>query len=171
MFVDSSSPAISCCCCLKKKNALFFCRIIVRYCEMAYSPKGRHTTIRFYIFFALLFCHIILRYFKKKGKFAPPETWAYQLYVSWKYFVHCSSVIYSLIVRYFEKGMFAANVGIIIIIYIYHALINAQGAPMIHINQKCNILYTRRTQSYQNNLHKVLYDVGIVSLFRIKQLF
>ena len=39
--------------------------------------------------------------------------------------------------------------------YIYHALINALGAPMIHII--LNIPYTCRAQSYQNNLRKVLY--------------
>ena len=39
--------------------------------------------------------------------------------------------------------------------YIYHTLINTLSAHVIHIN--LNILYTRRAQSYQNNLHKVLY--------------
>ena len=39
--------------------------------------------------------------------------------------------------------------------YIYYALINAQSVHMIHINY--DILYTCRSQSYQNNLHKVLY--------------
>ena len=44
----------------------------------------------------------------------------------------------------------------VIIMYIYHALINALSAHMIHINLN-NIQYTHRAQSYQNNLHKVLY--------------
>ena len=39
--------------------------------------------------------------------------------------------------------------------YMYHALINALNADMIHINY--DILYTCRAQSYQNNLHKLLY--------------
>jgi len=39
--------------------------------------------------------------------------------------------------------------------YIYHVLINTLSAHMIRINY--DILYTRRAQSYQNNLHKVLY--------------
>ena len=59
--------------------------------------------------------------------------------------------------------MLAAKVGIIIITYIYHALINTLGVPMIHINLKYNILYTRRAQSYQNNLHKVLYTMWALS--------
>ena len=37
--------------------------------------------------------------------------------------------------------------------YIYRALINTLRAHMIHIN--LNTIYTRRAQSYQNNLHKV----------------
>ena len=43
--------------------------------------------------------------------------------------------------------------------YIYHALFNALSAQMIHINLNTLIfiLYTRTAQSYQNNLHKVLY--------------
>jgi len=45
----------------------------------------------------------------------------------------------------------------VIIMYIYHVLINALSAHMIHINLNKKILYTRREQSYQNNLHKVLY--------------
>ena len=46
----------------------------------------------------------------------------------------------------------------IIIMYIYHALINALSAHMIHINLNM-IFYTHaeHVQSYQNNLHKVLY--------------
>ena len=44
---------------------------------------------------------------------------------------------------------------IITIIYNYHAVINALSARLIHIN--LNILDTRRAQSYQNYLHKVLY--------------
>ena len=43
--------------------------------------------------------------------------------------------------------------------YIYHALINALSAHMIHINGLNNydILYTRRAQSHQNNPHKAPY--------------
>ena len=42
--------------------------------------------------------------------------------------------------------------------YIYYVFVNALGAHIIHINlNKYNILYVRRGQSYQNNLHKVLY--------------
>ena len=44
----------------------------------------------------------------------------------------------------------------IIIMYIYHALINALSTHMIHINLNM-IFYTHVEQSYQNNLHKVLY--------------
>ena len=45
---------------------------------------------------------------------------------------------------------------IIIIMYIYHALINALSAHMIHINLSM-IFYTHVEHSpYQNNLHKVL---------------
>ena len=44
---------------------------------------------------------------------------------------------------------------IIIIRYIYHALINALSSPVIHIN--LNILYVHRGQSYQISLHKALY--------------
>ena len=42
--------------------------------------------------------------------------------------------------------------------YIYHALINALSTHMIYINLNM-IFYTHiyRAQSYQNNLHKVLY--------------
>ena len=40
--------------------------------------------------------------------------------------------------------------------YIYHALINALSAHMIHINLN-TIFYTHIVQSHQNNLHKVLY--------------
>ena len=40
--------------------------------------------------------------------------------------------------------------------YIYQALINALSAHMIHINLN-DILYTCRAESYQNNLHKILY--------------
>ena len=41
--------------------------------------------------------------------------------------------------------------------YIYHALINALSAHTIHINLNMILyIYTRRAQSYQNNLHKVL---------------
>ena len=39
--------------------------------------------------------------------------------------------------------------------YIYHALINALSTHMIYIN--LNIFYTHAEQSYQNNLHKVLF--------------
>ena len=39
--------------------------------------------------------------------------------------------------------------------YIYYALINTLIAHMIHIN--LNMIFTCRAQSYQNNLHKVLY--------------
>ena len=46
----------------------------------------------------------------------------------------------------------------IIIMYIYHALINALSAHMIHINLNM-IFYTHAGQSYQNNLHKVYYTV------------
>ena len=45
---------------------------------------------------------------------------------------------------------------IIIMMYIYHPLINALSAHMIHINLNM-IFYTYKAQSYQNNLHKVLY--------------
>ena len=41
------------------------------------------------------------------------------------------------------------------LIIIYHALINALSAHMIHINS--DILYTCRAHSYQNNLHKVFH--------------
>ena len=41
--------------------------------------------------------------------------------------------------------------------YVYHALINALSAYMIHINVNTVSIYTRRAQSYENNLHKVLY--------------
>ena len=44
---------------------------------------------------------------------------------------------------------------IIIIMYIYHALINALSAHIIHIN--LNVIFYTYAQSYQNNLHKVLY--------------
>ena len=44
----------------------------------------------------------------------------------------------------------------IIIMYIYHAFINALSAHMIHINIKCDILYTCTAQFYRNTLHKVL---------------
>ena len=40
--------------------------------------------------------------------------------------------------------------------YIYHVIINALSAHMIHINLN-TIFYTHVEQSYQNNLHKVLY--------------
>ena len=40
-----------------------------------------------------------------------------------------------------------------IIMFIYHALINALSTHTIHI--KYDILYTHRAQFYQNNLHKV----------------
>ena len=40
--------------------------------------------------------------------------------------------------------------------YIYHALINALSAHMIHINLNM-IFCTHVKQSYQNNLHKVLF--------------
>ena len=45
---------------------------------------------------------------------------------------------------------------IIIIMYIYQALTNALSAHMIHINLNM-IFYTYKAQSYQNNLHKILY--------------
>ena len=45
---------------------------------------------------------------------------------------------------------------LIIITYIYHELISALSVHTIHINLN-TIFYTRRAQSYQNNLHKVLY--------------
>ena len=45
--------------------------------------------------------------------------------------------------------------GLIIIMYIYHALINALGAHMICIN--LNMLYTCRAQSNPNNPHKAPY--------------
>ena len=45
---------------------------------------------------------------------------------------------------------------IIIIMYIYHALINALSTHMININLN-TIFYTHVEQSYQNNLHKVLF--------------
>ena len=42
--------------------------------------------------------------------------------------------------------------------YIYHALINALSAHMIHINLDM-IFYTHvEHKSYQNSLHKLLYD-------------
>ena len=44
---------------------------------------------------------------------------------------------------------------IIIIMYIYHVQINTLSTHMIHIN--LNMVYTRTAQSYQNNLHKVIY--------------
>ena len=47
---------------------------------------------------------------------------------------------------------------IIIIMYIYHALINTDPERSDNTYlPKHNILYTCRAQSYQNNLHKVLY--------------
>ena len=41
--------------------------------------------------------------------------------------------------------------------YIYHALINALSAHMIHIN--LNMIFCTHVEhsSYQNNLHKVLF--------------
>ena len=48
---------------------------------------------------------------------------------------------------------------VIIIMYIYHVLINALSAHMIHSNLNTIILYTCRAQFYQNNLHKVLYGI------------
>ena len=45
---------------------------------------------------------------------------------------------------------------IIIIMYIYHALINTLSAHMIHSNLN-TIFCTHRAQSYQNSLHKVLF--------------
>ena len=39
--------------------------------------------------------------------------------------------------------------------YIYYVLINTLSTHMIYVNY--DILYTCRAQSYQNNLHKVLY--------------
>ena len=44
--------------------------------------------------------------------------------------------------------------------YIYYVLINALNAHMIHINLNM-IFYTHVKQSYQNNLHKVLYTKTI----------
>ena len=44
---------------------------------------------------------------------------------------------------------------VILIMYIYHALINALSAHIMHIN--LNAIYVRRGQSYQNNLPKALY--------------
>ena len=45
----------------------------------------------------------------------------------------------------------------IILMYICYVFVNALGAHIIHINlNKYNILYVRRGQSYQNNLHKAL---------------
>ena len=38
--------------------------------------------------------------------------------------------------------------------YIYHTLINALSAHMIHIN--LNMIFYTHVESYQNNLHKVL---------------
>ena len=46
---------------------------------------------------------------------------------------------------------------IIIIMYIYHALINALSAHMIHINLN-TIFYTCTAQSYQNNLINCYMD-------------
>ena len=43
----------------------------------------------------------------------------------------------------------------IIVMYIYHVLINAVSAHMIHINP--NTIYICRAQTYQNDLHKILY--------------
>ena len=40
--------------------------------------------------------------------------------------------------------------------YIYHALINALSAHMIHINLNM-IFYTHVEQSHQNNQHKAAY--------------
>ena len=40
--------------------------------------------------------------------------------------------------------------------YIYHALITALSTHMVHINLN-TIFYIHVEQSYQNNLHKVLY--------------
>ena len=48
-----------------------------------------------------------------------------------------------------------SNLVILIIMYIYHALINALSTHIMHIN--LNTIYVRRGQSYQNNLHKALY--------------
>ena len=45
---------------------------------------------------------------------------------------------------------------IITTMYTYHALITALSAHMVHINLN-TIFYTHVKQSYQNNLHKVLY--------------
>ena len=44
---------------------------------------------------------------------------------------------------------------VLIIMYIYHALINAPSAHMIHINLNM-IFYTHVEHSLQNDLHKVL---------------
>ena len=41
--------------------------------------------------------------------------------------------------------------------HIYHTLINAMNAHMIRINLNM-IPYTHVEQSYQSNLHKVLYE-------------
>ena len=47
---------------------------------------------------------------------------------------------------------------IIIIMYIYHALINALRVHMIHINLNMIFYsYTRRAQSHPNNPHKAPY--------------
>ena len=45
---------------------------------------------------------------------------------------------------------------LLIIMYIYHALIHALSAHMIHINLNM-IFYTYGKQSYQNSLHKVFF--------------
>ena len=58
-----------------------------------------------------------------------------------------------------DAWIFHSPIIMIIITYIYHALINALSAHMIHSNLNAIILYTRRAQSYQNNLHKVSVDV------------
>ena len=55
----------------------------------------------------------------------------------------------------FQKK-FNHNVYIIIILYIYHAFINALSAHMIHINLN-TIFYTHVEHKHQNNLHKVLH--------------
>ena len=63
----------------------------------------------------------------------------------------------ALIVAHLNAGVILV-VTVIIIMYIYHPLINALSAQIISIiNLKYNMLYTRRGRSYQNNLHKALY--------------
>ena len=61
---------------------------------------------------------------------------------------------------FYRLGQGRGYLIIIIIMYIYHALINALSAHMIHINLNV-IFYTHVKHVYQNNLHKVLFKLFI----------